>query len=82
MLDSIFSDAQVIEEKAKSCPEHPSCVQCILKLHPNTGFDHNKIAVIVKTKFIFPKEVPFIPLILLVPIQGTHICNRIFKRSG
>jgi hypothetical protein len=57
MLENIFLDEGVVEEHAKVSTKHPDLVTCVLKLQPNTGFDHNKVAVVFKVLLSFSQEV-------------------------
>lgn len=58
MIESIFSEDEVVNEQAKESDTHPDgAVECILKLQPNTGFNMEKIAVIIFAKFTFKKTV-------------------------
>lgn len=54
MLDAIYAEEGVIEEQAK---EVSGGVSCVLRLQPNTGFDKNKVAVIIKAMITFSNTV-------------------------
>lgn len=66
MLENIYLDEGVVEERAKESTNNPGQVTCVLKLQPNTGFDQNKIAVILKVLFTFGNEV--------IPLLMVHTC--------
>lgn len=53
MLESIFSEDNVIAERAMCSLKKPDIVECVFKLQPNTGFNSAKIAVIIFARFIF-----------------------------
>lgn len=57
MIESIYSEDGVIAEGASEASSGREQVECVLKLTPNTGFNMEKIAVIVTAKFIFPSNV-------------------------
>jgi hypothetical protein len=57
MMESIYSEDGVVFETAKESVAHPNGVECVLKLQPNTGFQLEKIAVVIQAKFTFHKEV-------------------------
>lgn len=62
MIESIYAEDGVVAEGAKESVKHHEGddreqVECVLKLQPNTGFNMEKIAVIVLAKFTFKQEV-------------------------
>jgi hypothetical protein len=59
MIESIYSEDGVISDPAKESHSHGprEHVECVLKLTPNTGFNMEKIAVIVTSKFTFQSSV-------------------------
>lgn len=60
MLESIYSEDQVIHEAATLSEKHPlDSVECTFKLQPNTGFNMAKVAVIVLAKFTFKATVKY-----------------------
>lgn len=66
MIESIYAEDGVVAEGAKESTAHgPDCVQCILKLQPNTGFNMEKIAVIILAKLTFKPTVT-IPILMLI----------------
>eukprot|EP00347_Sterkiella_histriomuscorum_P019310 403342140 len=63
MIESIYAEDGVIAEPAKQSTLHGDRehVECILKLTPNTGFNMEKIAVIVQARFSFQTSYPYDP---------------------
>lgn len=68
MIESIYAEDGVIAEPARETSvyvndnnngELQEQVECILKLTPNTGFNMEKIAVIVFAKFTFKSAVSY-----------------------
>lgn len=64
MLESIYSEDQVIKEPARELESDSECVESTFKLQPNTGFNEAKVGVVIYAKFTFPKTViQFLPSI-------------------
>lgn len=53
-LLNIYSEEGVVAEEASISSEK---VECLLKLMPNTGFNLEKVAVVVMAKFLFEMDV-------------------------
>ncbi|CDW71736.1 e3 ubiquitin-protein ligase rnf25 [Stylonychia lemnae] len=62
IVESIYSDDGVIVTRAQESKSHGSDhVECLLKLQPNTGFNAQKIAVIVEARLTFQPSYPADP---------------------
>ena len=57
MLESIYSEDQVVHEQAIESSKHSNAVECVFKLMPNTGFNMAKVAVVILAKFTFKSTV-------------------------
>ncbi len=59
MIQSIYSEDNILSKEPEDSVAHPEAVECVLKLQPNTGFQLEKVAVIIEAKFTFHKGVRF-----------------------
>jgi hypothetical protein len=58
MIESIYAEDQVVAEGAReSAAPAKEAVECALKLQPNTGFNMEKIAVVIVARFVFTQDV-------------------------
>lgn len=64
VLQSIYSEDRVVSKEPEDSVAHHEAVECVLRLQPNTGFQLEKVAVIIEAKFTFHKGVRLGPLTL------------------
>lgn len=73
ILDSIYNEEGVISETA--IVNNKGAVQCMFKLQPNTGFNAEKISLIIYARFIFSEKVRSQDhvMIFIVPLRSTNV---------